>query len=220
MGAYLHITPALKSRLGYRDVRGCYLGPLGKVNHRTITSSAGETFTCDIDHFDAEHDIYPYPSERFGAVLCCELIEHLYEDPMHLMEEVNRILRPGGHLVLSTPNVCSLRAIAASLLNYHPGLFHQYVKPDAEGKRDPRHAREYAPRDVQTLFESAGFEVVRLETGPYLERKSLEYQWVRHLLARYELPQDHREDSIFCVGRKTGPVRERYPAALYAGGAG
>jgi hypothetical protein len=99
-------------------------------------------------------------------------------------------------------------------------LFHHYVKPDADGNRDPRHAREYAPRDVQALFEAAGFQVVRLETGPYLERNSLEYEWVRHLLARYELPQDLREDSIFCVGRKTGPVRERYPAALYAGGAG
>jgi glycosyltransferase involved in cell wall biosynthesis/SAM-dependent methyltransferase len=219
MGAYLHITPSLASRLGYQDVRGCYLGPAGQVDRRTVTSDSGESFVCAIDLFDAERDRYPYPEGRFATVLCCELLEHLYEDPMHLMAEVNRILRPGGHLVLSTPNVCSLRAVAASLLNYHPGLFHHYVKPDAQGNRDPRHAREYAPRDVQALFEAAGFEVVRLETGPYLERQSLEYEWVRHLLARYELPQDHREDSIFCVGRKTGPVRERYPAALYAGGA-
>ena len=220
MGAYLHVTPSLSRRLGYSEVRGCYLGPVGKAESRSVRSSAGETFACEIDLFNAETDVYPYPDGRFATVLCCELLEHLYEDPMHLMAEINRILRPDGHLVLSTPNVCSLRAVAASLLNYHPGLFHHYVKPDAEGNRDPRHAREYAPRDVQALFEAAGFEVVRLETGPYLERKSLEHEWVRHLLARYELPQDLREDSIFCVGRKKGPVRERYPAALYAGGAG
>lgn len=220
MGAYLHITPALQRKLGYGEVRGCYLGPVGESNSRTVTSSAGDSFSCEIDLFNAETDVYPYPDGRFATVLCCELLEHLYEDPMHLMGEINRILRPGGRLVLSTPNVCSLRAVAATLLNYHPGLFHHYVKPDADGARDPRHAREYAPRDVQALFEAAGFEVVRLETAPYLERRSLELEWVRHLLARYELPQDLREDSIFCVGRKAGPVRERYPAALYAGGEG
>ena len=31
MGAYLHITPALKTRLGYGEVRGCYFGAAGGV---------------------------------------------------------------------------------------------------------------------------------------------------------------------------------------------
>ncbi|MBI1357955.1 MAG: methyltransferase domain-containing protein [Acidobacteria bacterium] len=218
MGAYLHITPALQTRLGYGEVRGCYLGPVGKIDRRRVTSSSGAAFECEIDHFDAEKDRYPYPEDRFATVLCCELLEHLYEDPMHLMQELNRVIRPGGHLVLSTPNVCSRRAIAAMLLNYHPGLFHHYVIPDEEGKRDPRHAREYAPRDVQALFEAAGFEIVRLETAPYLERRSLEHAWVDHLLDRYELPKTLRDDAIFAVGRKVGPVRSRYPADLYVGG--
>ncbi len=218
MGAYLHITPAIQTRLGYGEVRGCYLGPVGKIDTRRVTSSRGGEFRCEIDHFDAEKDRYPYPEDRFATVLCCELLEHLYEDPMHLMSELNRVIRPGGRLVLSTPNVCSRRAIAAMLLNYHPGLFHHYVIPDEEGNRDPRHAREYAPRDVQALFEAAGFEVEHLETAPYLERRSLEHAWVDHLLDRYELPKHLRDDAIFAVGRKVGPVRARYPAALYVGG--
>jgi glycosyltransferase involved in cell wall biosynthesis/SAM-dependent methyltransferase len=218
MGAYLHITPALKTRLGYGEVRGCYLGPVGKVDRRRVTSSRGGVFECEVDCFNAEKDSYPYPDSRFDTVLCCELLEHLYDDPMHLMSELNRVIRLGGRLVLSTPNVCSRRAIAAMLLNYHPGLFHHYVIPDEKGDRDPRHAREYAPRDVQALFEAAGFEVERLETAPYLERRSLEHAWVDHLLDRYELPKHLRDDAIFAVGRKVGGVRSRYPAALYAGG--
>ncbi len=42
MGSYLQITPALKTRLGYGEVRGCYYGPAGKVDHRSVTSIAGE----------------------------------------------------------------------------------------------------------------------------------------------------------------------------------
>lgn len=219
MGAYMHITPALAARLGYGEVRGSYLGPLGKTDVREIAGACGERFRCEIDLFNAERDVYPYADGWFAAVLCCELIEHLYDDPMHLMAEVNRILRPGGHLVLSTPNACSCRAAAALLLNYHPGFFHQYVKPDADGAVDPRHAREFAPRDVHCLLEAAGFEIVRFETGPYLQRKSAEYEWVKHVMERYDLPRQWRGDAIYAVGRKVGPVRERYPPDLYAGGA-
>ena len=219
MGAYMHVTPALAAKLGYGHVRGSYLGPLGKTDVREIAGAGGERFRCEIDLFNAERDVYPYADGWFAAVLCCELIEHLYDDPMHLMAEVNRILRPGGHLVLSTPNACSLRAAAALLLNYHPGFFHQYVKPDADGAVDPRHAREFAPRDVHCLLEAAGFEIVRFETGPYLERKSAEHAWVEHVVERYDLPRQWRGDAIYAVGRKVGPVRERYPAELYAGGA-
>ena len=38
MGAYLQITPALRSKLGYGEVRGCYYGKLGRSDHRTVTS--------------------------------------------------------------------------------------------------------------------------------------------------------------------------------------
>jgi glycosyltransferase involved in cell wall biosynthesis len=219
MGAYMQITPALQSKLGYGEVRGSYLGEAGKFEQRVVHSQSGERFECRIDHFDAEKDKYPYPDDFFSTVLCCELLEHLYDDPMHMMGEINRILEPGGHLVLSTPNICSLRAVGAVLLGYHPGLFHQYVQPDKNGAVDPRHAREYAPRDVHALLLAAGFEIVRLETGPYLEKPSLEHEWIRQLLERYELPAHLRGDAIYAVGRKAGGVASRYPSELYTGAA-
>jgi hypothetical protein len=60
MGAYLQITPALRSRMGYGEVRGCYNGKLGQTDHCVKTSSEGERFACDVDHFDAEKDVFPY----------------------------------------------------------------------------------------------------------------------------------------------------------------
>jgi glycosyltransferase involved in cell wall biosynthesis/SAM-dependent methyltransferase len=220
MGAYMQITPALHHLLGYGEVRGCYLGPAGRVDRRETVSTTGERFCCEIDLFDAERDPYPYPDGHFATVLCCELLEHLYHDPMHMMAEINRILRPGGAVVLTTPNICSLRAIEAILLRYHPGFFHQYIRPDERGEIEPRHNREYAPRDVMLLLEDAGFEVKLLETGPYKAEPNARGAWVAHLLERYAMPPDLRGEAIYAVGRKKGPVKNRYPAGLYAGGGG
>ena len=215
MGAYMQITPALATRLGYGYVRGCYFGPPGRVDHKVVTSAEGESFACEIDHFDAERDRFPYPDAHYSTVLCCELIEHLFEDPMHLMSEANRILKPGGHLVLTTPNVAALRGIAAILQGYHPGFFHSYIRPSESGEVEARHNREYTPREIYRLLENSGFEVVRLETGEFRDLPHPEFGWVVHLLERYRLETDLRGDGIYAVGRKTGDVKERYPDWLY-----
>jgi glycosyltransferase involved in cell wall biosynthesis/SAM-dependent methyltransferase len=217
MGAYLQITPSLKTKLGYGEVRGCYYGPAGKTNIRTVSTAEGEEFTCEIDLFDAEKDPFPYPDQWFSTVLCCELIEHLAEDPMHMLSEVNRILKPGGHFVLTTPNLGSVRAIAAILQGYHPGFFPAYIRPaSGGGEADARHNREYTPMEIRFLFRDAGLELTLLETGAFLDQPKPEHEWVLDLLERYELTRDLRGDGIYAVGRKTGPVRDRYPTWLYS----
>jgi glycosyltransferase involved in cell wall biosynthesis/SAM-dependent methyltransferase len=214
MGAYLQITPALKTRLGYGEVRGCYFGEAGKTDNRSVTSENGETFDCAIDLFDAERDAFPYRDGSFSTVLCCELLEHLAADPMHMMVEINRILKPGGHLVLTTPNIASLRAVAAILQGFHPMLFPAYIRP-AEGERESRHNREYTPREIDRLLDASGFQVIFLDTGPFRDGPTPELRWVEHALDRYILTRENRGDGIYAVGRKAGPVKERYPGWLY-----
>jgi glycosyltransferase involved in cell wall biosynthesis/SAM-dependent methyltransferase len=217
MGAYMQITPALRFQLGYGEVRGCYYGKLGRIDHKSIVSSDGQTFECDVDHFDAERDVFPYADASFDTVLCGELIEHLFADPMHMMSEINRILKPGGHLLLTTPNLGSMRAIAAILQGYHPSFFPAYIRPREEGEEtEARHNREYVPMEVQHLLTDSGFEIVRLETGEFLDEPHPEYGWIEHLLERYRVHSTLRGDGIYALGRKTGPVKERWPAWLYS----
>jgi glycosyltransferase involved in cell wall biosynthesis/predicted SAM-dependent methyltransferase len=214
MGAYFHLTPALKSRLGYGQVQGCYLGAPGRTDHRSVTAEDGESFTCAVDHFDAERDMFPYEDAAFATVLCCELLEHLQADPMHMMAEIHRILKPGGCLVLTTPNIASLRSVASLLQGFHPMLFPAYLHPE---KRDEaRHAREYTPGEISALLENSGFEVTLLETGPFKERPQPDLGWVRHLLERHDLRRDHAGECIYAVGRKVTTVGSRYPEWLYA----
>ncbi len=78
---------------------------------------------------------FPYGDAYFSTVLCCELLEHLTEDPMHMMAEINRILRPGGHLVLTTPNIGSLRAIAGDSGRLSSGILPRLHSPARRGRR-------------------------------------------------------------------------------------
>lgn len=62
----------------------------------------GHVVSAQAGHFDLERDFYPYPNAHFKAILCCDLLETLTHDPMYMMDEIHRVLRPGCHLVLTT----------------------------------------------------------------------------------------------------------------------
>ncbi len=46
----------------------------------------------------------PIKNISFDTIVCLEVIEHVI-DPNNLLININRILRPGGRLIISTPNV-------------------------------------------------------------------------------------------------------------------
>jgi SAM-dependent methyltransferase len=49
----------------------------------------------------------PFKSNCFDTVLCTEVLEHIAE-PLALMNEMGRVLKPGGHLLLTAPQVWGL----------------------------------------------------------------------------------------------------------------
>ena len=76
-------------------------------------------------------------------------------------------MEPGGRLVLTTPNIVSLRAVSSVLIGSHPGFFSAYIRPRPNGEVEARHNREYTPLEMQRLLENSGFAVTLLETGPF-----------------------------------------------------
>ncbi len=170
-------------------------------------------FRCD--YFDAEADAFPYEESQFDAVVCSEVLEHLRHDPLHMLSEINRVLRPGGLLVLTTPNIASHAALYRLLSGKHPQMWSQYY-----GAAGDRHNREYAPKEVERMLAEAGFGDIQVDTfsvGPMSFRIRLVALWTAlPWVVRGDLdPLRRRGEFILGVARKRTPVRDRYPAWLY-----
>ena len=214
MGCYLHLTPAFRNLLGY-DVSGCYLGSTKGTQRARTVSRDGEVFECTVELFDAETDRFPYPDEHFATVVCGELIEHLIRDPVHMLGEVHRVLKPGGVLLLTTPNVVSFRSVHAALKALHPGFYNKYPRPKPGLPPDFGHSREYTPYEILHLLTDAGFVPSSIETGPYGDTVSEHEEFVRPLLTKWNLPVTLREDCIFALARKESVPKVRFPSWLY-----
>ena len=72
-----------------------------------------------------------FPNDTFNAVTLNHVIEHV-PDPVRTLTECARILKPGGRLILFTPNVSSLS--------------HRIFRQDWRGLEPPRHLHLFSPR--------------------------------------------------------------------------
>ncbi len=93
----------------------------------------------------------PFKDAAFDALFAGELIEHL-ADPAQGVAEFRRVLRPGGTLVLTTPNRLRLANLADR----------------SERPYSPDHLSELSYDEARALLERCGFEIVR-STGLHLE---------------------------------------------------
>jgi 2-polyprenyl-3-methyl-5-hydroxy-6-metoxy-1,4-benzoquinol methylase len=77
----------------------------------------------------------PWPDQTFDAVISTEGIEHL-ENHYSFLREIHRILKPGGTLVITTPNIAALRSRVRFLGS---GFFGRDARPLNETARHPLH---------------------------------------------------------------------------------
>jgi 2-polyprenyl-3-methyl-5-hydroxy-6-metoxy-1,4-benzoquinol methylase len=100
----------------------------------------------------------PLEPASFDAIVCGDLVEHL-RDPGAALQRLRPLLRPGGRLVLSTPNVANW-AMRLSLL----GGRWRYTD---RGILDRTHTHLFTRKTLAETVDAAGYRVLELDhTAP------------------------------------------------------
>jgi SAM-dependent methyltransferase len=122
------------------------------VSYVPVRSTAVTVRERDMMMFNIEEDAFPFADDSFDVVLFCEVIEHLQMDPVVALREIHRVLKPGGVLVVTTPNVCRLDNVAAMVDGRN--IYDPYSGFGPYG----RHNREYTLHDLYRLLAFVGFQ--------------------------------------------------------------
>jgi SAM-dependent methyltransferase len=118
---------------------------------------AGEAVEMPFDHFNLETDHFPYGDQTFDVVLFGDILEHLLLSADFAVSEMARVVRPGGHVIVTTPNATRLGNLV--LLAKGQNVYAGYSPHGAYG----RHNREYTLDEVKSLLARHGLAPVAAE---------------------------------------------------------
>jgi SAM-dependent methyltransferase len=169
---------------------------------QTVNES-GVAHEYRFDHFNIEQQPFPYDDGCFDIVLFCEILEHLPANPTHALAEIHRVLRPGGQMILTTPNATRLSNLLA--MQRGQNVYEQLSGYGTYG----RHNREYTVAELEDFLSACGFEVERVFAAD-----------IGHAPAVPSLHPDvdlhDRGENLFAVARAVGDPVWAYPDWLYS----
>lgn len=127
----------------------------------------------------------PSSDGEFDLISLGEVLEHLpFESLARIFRELSRVLSPGGSLVLSTPNLVSLKNRLTMGLGHSP-FDHPFDRMD----ETLYHSRLYSLPEVDRLLSESGMRLdeVRWQLWPTLgaTRKQRLFEGIQKLLARW-----------------------------------
>ena len=115
------------------------------------------------------NDSIGIPNSVFDVIVAAEVIEHL-ENPRALAREWFRLLRPGGVVILSTPNNETWRSLLSLLFQGHYALF----GPTSY----PAHITPLLRKDIERCLTEAGFNKISFTfTNEGMVPKSGRFHW-------------------------------------------
>jgi SAM-dependent methyltransferase len=157
MGSIPLLFTAALHGSGY-TVTGCDIAP---ERYAAAIAGAGiNVLKCDI-----ETQRLPFADGCFDGVVFNELFEHLRINPIFTLSEVLRVTKPGGTLMLSSPNLRSLAGIGNFLIRNRAyscsgDIYAEYNKLERLGHMG--HVREYTTTEVIEFLAAIGFAVTKI----------------------------------------------------------
>ena len=132
----------------------------------------------------------PLPDASQDVVILGEVLEHVY-DPVSVLKETSRLLRPGGSLLATVPFIYPIHA--------HPDDYGRYT--DSFWKRA---ARQAAFREVEIETQGSIFAVAALMTQHIFRAKRRSWRPIQNSLIRLFMWLDRRTSNELLKAWTTG----------------
>lgn len=113
----------------------------------------------EISHSNAETDRLPFGDDEVDLLTACEILEHFDHFPAHLAGEIRRVLKPGGTLCITVPNVNAIGNIVKLVTGRN--IYMRY-RADVTG----RHKHEYTMAQLKSFVRYLGADIVRAGVLP------------------------------------------------------
>lgn len=175
------------ARAGFQRVCGCDVS----VHALRQARQRGMAAVC----VDLNAGMLPYQDGSFDCVTCLEVIEHVV-DPLRLLRELHRVLRPQGRLVMTTPNIRYFRNVLKLIVE---GRFpHTTTDTFVWGGG---HLHYFTRNDLAQLLGEAGF--VRWQF--VVNAEQFTRSWKRRLLVK--VLGGHRFGEWLCGGITASAIK-------------
>lgn len=152
-GAYFGNFSLMCAREGYHvDALDSYKGYEEALSG--VTNLLHNSGIKLLDFDEVGYDLHRIQPQTYDIVLCMGVIEHIPHTPRLLLESLNRVLKPGGLLVIDTPNLAYLynrQKLARGESIFCPISLQYFTELPFEG-----HHREYTLDEVKWMLEQIG----------------------------------------------------------------
>ncbi len=209
--------PALHAISPFKQI---HIIDYGEKDSETLKiQSSQEVIKVNKHYLNLEKDYLPFKEESVDVVIFFEILEHLLYDPMHVLLEINRVLKKNGFLFISTPNLNSAGAFKRMLKGDNPNLFTPYRGLD---KIYERHNREFTIGEVKLLANNAGLSVENVFTDPVKNFKMKFFLNLLNFLGISQIRNDELGTFMYVVCKKNRCIDlekidtdTRFPAPIY-----
>jgi SAM-dependent methyltransferase len=130
------------------------------VTGTDISADEWTLTTIPFIQLDINKGIRQSISQEFDAICCLEVIEHV-ENPWALMRDINAIVKPGGIIVISTPNITSFLSRLHFLIR---GKFHNF----SDESLVYGHISPISAFHLSNIANNIGWEMMEILPGGYL----------------------------------------------------
>lgn len=179
-------------------------------NMTGISSHHEPIKTKNIFNLNIETDELPFDKNSFDLILMFEVIEHILFHPHNTLLKLKKILKPGGKLLISTPNAAHIKHRLQAVMGHSTTFSIDESPLETDWKKLYfRHNKELTGVELKKVMLQAGFGDTQIEYfnsyTPFRQYSNKDKSITRLVkIMGWSLAQlnPHLRDTIFCLASK------------------